>query len=60
MDKMLTRSVKLKINILCKLNELQTLAIRIYRKSDPGNKAILGLESDPKSKRARFKLILAN
>ena len=31
-----------------------------FRKSDPGNKLILGLESDPISKRARFKLILAN
>ena len=28
------------------------------RKSDPGNNLILELESDPKSKRARFKYIL--
>ena len=30
----------------------------VFRKSDPENNLILGLESDPKSKRARFKFIL--
>ena len=30
----------------------------VFRKPDPGDNLILGLESDPKSKRARFKFIL--
>ena len=30
----------------------------VFRKSDPGNNLILGLESDPKCNRARFKFIL--
>ena len=30
----------------------------VFRKSDPANILILGLESEPKSKPAQFKLIL--
>ena len=30
----------------------------VFRKTDPGNNLILGLKSDPKSKRARFKFTL--
>ena len=30
----------------------------VFRKSDPGNILTLGLKSDQKSKRARFKFIL--
>ena len=30
----------------------------VFRKSDPDNNLVLGLESDPKSKRARLKFIL--
>ena len=32
----------------------------VFRKSDPGNSLIVGSESDPKSRRAQFKLILEN